>query len=120
MQELTDAKERMAMDLAARGGIRSGAYPKRLADLERGAASGLAALYADLVNRRSGLAVNTAMRMLGSKLSPLTASQVGGLAGGLTSQAVRMRGLYRPRNSALIDAITSTANRLLGPALLGL
>ena len=42
--ERDEAAKRVAMDLAARGGIRSGAYPERLQTLERGVAGNLADL----------------------------------------------------------------------------
>ena len=44
LAERDEAAKRVAMDLAARGGIRSGAYPKRLQTLERGVADNLADL----------------------------------------------------------------------------
>jgi len=107
IQELADAKKRVAMDLAARGGIRSGAYPKRLENLERGAASNLAALYANLVNKRRDLALDLATRLLGAGPSPLTIPQVSRMTGDLNSQAVNLGELRRRRNSTLMDSIAS-------------
>lgn len=115
MQELDDAKKRVAMDLASRGGIRSGAYPRRLEDLERGTTSDLAALYADLARRRSERAADMAWRMLGAGPSPVSTEQISGLASSLTSQGMRMGELELSQRSTLARALASLINGLGRP-----
>lgn len=118
MQELDEAKKRVAMDLASRGGIRSGAYPRRLEELERGMTSDLAALYADLTRKRSEQAADMAWRMLGAGPSPVSTEQISGLASSLTSQGMRMGELEWSQRSALARALASAIEGLRRPGVI--
>ena len=93
LAERDEAAKRVAMDLAARGGIRSGAYPERLQTLERGVAGNLANLlwqarnqaYLERRNR-----INQSLGLLTGQGSPTVASNMASsLASGFGNIASR-------------------------------
>lgn len=107
LQEQSDSKKRIAMDLAARGGIRSGGYLKRLIDIEGKTSSGLSALYADLINRRQQQGLSLASSILGSGPSQPTISQIGNLAGRLSSRSAPLSEYGQSRGSSLLDILST-------------